>query len=61
MLWSPKLNIIAAITVKKTGWLFGGTTKAIRFSICMNTYPMCHSMGTAITVRVCEQKPYYPL
>lgn len=51
MLWSRKLNIIAAITVK----IPDGFSRRHE---SMNTYPICHSLGAAITVLVCEQKPY---
>ena len=43
MLWSPKLNIIAAIMVK----IPNGFSRRHE---SMSTYPICHSLGAAITV-----------
>ena len=54
MLWLRKLNIIAAITVK----IPDGFSRRHE---SMNTYPICHSLGAAITVLVCEQRKSYPV
>ena len=54
MLWSRKLNIIATITVK----IPDGFSR--RYG-SMNTCPICHSLGAAITVLVCEQRKSYPV